>query len=281
MHREDSSGDLALKEKVRQHWELEVCGTRYKDGESIEDILEGTEKARYALELDIPAFAEFEKFSGKRVLEIGVGGGVDHLQWYKVGADVFGIDLTDAAVERTFQRLRKSGFSISLARLHKGDAEGLDFPEESFDLVYSWGVLHHTPDTPKAFSEILRVLKRGGQVRAMIYHHPSWTALLLWILRGHLRGRPFTSPRKIVFEQLESPGTKTYTLAEAERMLREVGFSRIQTWTRLSTGDLLITRPSSKYQGRLYSVLFRLYPRWIVRMIGHRFGLNLLLIATK
>ena len=78
---------------------------------------------------------------------------------WTAGTDLYGIDLTERAVEHTRRRLEifKLASNLSL-----GDAEKLDFPDESFDLVYSWGVLHHSTDTPQAVSEVFRVLKRGG-----------------------------------------------------------------------------------------------------------------------
>ena len=94
-----------------------------------------------------------------KVLEIGVGLGADHHQFAAAGAELFGIDLTERAIAHTQHRLTVFGLKSDLA---VGDAENLNFPDESFDKVYSWGVLHHSPDTPKAIAEVWRVLKRGG-----------------------------------------------------------------------------------------------------------------------
>lgn len=94
------------------------------------------------------------------MLEIGVGLGADHQRFAEAGADLYGIDLTERAVEHTRRRLAL--FELE-SRLAIGDAEDLAFPDEAFDQVYSWGVLHHSPDTPKAIDEVWRVLKPGGQ----------------------------------------------------------------------------------------------------------------------
>ena len=74
--------------------------------------------------------------------------------------------------------------------MKEADAEHLPFPDDSFDIVYSWGVLHHSPDTPQAFSEAHRVLRPGGTLRAMIYHRPSIVGLMLWARYGFAAGRP-------------------------------------------------------------------------------------------
>ena len=84
--------------------------------------------------------------------------GADHQKFSEAGAELYGIDLTEKAVEHTRKRLAYSGLESNLS---VGDAEKLDFSDGLFDLVYSWGVLHHSPNTQKAISEVYRVLKRG------------------------------------------------------------------------------------------------------------------------
>ncbi len=122
---------------------------------------EAQAKARYDLEGEmIFGLAQFEKAKGLKVLEVGVGLGADHQQFAEAGADLYGIDLTERAVEHTRKRLVAFGLTSDLS---VGDAENLDFSDESFDQVYSWGVLHHSLDTPKAIAEVWRVLKRGGE----------------------------------------------------------------------------------------------------------------------
>lgn len=275
------SGLPDLKKQVKSHWENETCGTRYGEGEGEGEKLRATEVARYELEPWIREFANFEGYKGRRVLEIGVGGGVDHLQWYKGGADVYSVDLTDAAVSKTQKRLQLNGFSPSKDRLKTDDAENLAFSNESFDLVYSYGVLHHSPNTTKAFSEAYRVLKPKGTLKAMVYHHPSWVAVTLYILQGLLKGKFYYPLRKVVFDHLESPGTKTYTLSEMREILGEIGFANVKVWSMLSVGDLMTMKLSGKYQSTLHKGFYLLYPRWLVRLLGDRFGLNLFIVAEK
>lgn len=108
----------------------------------------------------IPDFAGFAVARGLRVLEIDIGLGADHQRFAEADAELWAIDLTASAVEHTRQRLAAFGLASHLA---VGVAERLDFPDESFDLVYSLGVLHHSPDTPKAIAEVRRVLKPGWE----------------------------------------------------------------------------------------------------------------------
>lgn len=269
-----------LKTAVKEHWESETCGTRYGSSSSTKERLDEIEKARYGLEPFIPEFADFASGRGKKVLEIGVGAGVDFANWIKCGANATGVDLTEAAVKLTRQRLDGNNI-IGTYDLFVADAENLPFKDNEFDIVYSWGVLHHTPDTFRAFEEALRVLKPGGEIKAMIYHVPSWTGFLLWVQTCLLKGRPFKSIKKAIFNNLESPGTKAYTVNEARKMLKKIGFHDIHLKTKLCAGDLLKIKPSRKYQSRIYKIIWRLYPRWLIELIGDCFGLDLLIKAKK
>ena len=110
---------------------------------------------------------DFESLTNQDVLEIGVGSG-SHAQLLSSNAKSFtGIDLTDYAVESTNRRLNCFGIDATVKQM---DAEHLEFPDESFDFVWSWGVIHHSADTRQILSEIQRVLKPGGRCVTMVYH---------------------------------------------------------------------------------------------------------------
>jgi len=161
-----------LKERVRAFWQAHPCGTKFSDAEiGTREFFERIEAHRYAKEWHIPDAADFAGAHGLRVLEIGCGLGTDGVQFAKAGADYTGVDLTDAAIE-----LARKRFELSALRgeLRVSDAENLDFADESFDLVYSHGVLHHTPDIARAVSEIHRVLKPEGRAIVMLYHRDSY-----------------------------------------------------------------------------------------------------------
>ena len=201
-------------------------------------------RARYALEPFIFDFAHFQSARGLRVLEIGVGMGADYLEWLKAGALATGVDLSGASIERARQRAELAGYHPDL---RVADAEQLPFADNSFDVVYSYGVMHHSPNTAQCVREARRVLKPGGQARIMVYHHPSLTGAMLWLRYGILRGK---SLRQSVFDHLESPGTKTYTRQEALRLLD--GFRDVEMRVEFSPGDLLLHQPSARFQSGFY-----------------------------
>ena len=270
-----------LKYQVKQHWERETCGSRYGRSDDREEYFDEIYRSRYESTRYLREFARFNEARGKRVLEIGVGCGCDFRSWVENGARVTGIDLTEAAIRLTAEHLAVKGLDVEEHELRTADAERLPFEDSTFDILYSYGVFHHTPDTEAALAEAHRVLKPDGELRAMIYHVPCWTGFMLWVRYGLLAGRPFLSQKQVIFEELENPGTKAYTLEEARALVELAGFHVVSVASRLCPGDSLNILPSARYRGWPYRMIWRLYPRWLVALLGDRFGLNLLVKATK
>src|SRR3989442_12424474 len=169
-NRNEESEDL--KQRVRAFWQTHPCGTKFSDAEmGTREFFASLEAHRYRKEWHIPIAANFAATRGLKVLEIGCGMGIDGAQFAKAGADYTGIDLTEAAVElarKNFELFNLPGTFCT------ADAENLDLNDNTFDLVYSHGVLHHTPDTARAVREIHRVLKPGGRAVVMLYHRDSY-----------------------------------------------------------------------------------------------------------
>ncbi len=265
-----------LKKKVRDFWDEASCGERL--------LLDASDKAgylaqmgkRYSLEPFIEGFARFDGARDLDVLEIGVGLGADHQRFAQARARLTGIDLTDRAVEHTRRRCELFGLRCDL---RVADAESLPFADQSFDWVYSWGVLHHTPDTEKAISEVFRVLKPGGTAKIMIYHKYSCVGLMLWLRYALLRLKPMTPLNQIYSQYLESPGTKAYSIAEARALFKN--FRNIETNTVLTHGDLLSSSAGQRHQGPLLSVARLVWPRWLIRTFFSKHGLFMLITATR
>ncbi len=122
------------------------------------------------------------------------------------------------------------------------------------------------------------MLKPGGQATIMRYHHPSLSGAMLWLRFGIFSGK---SLRRVVYDHFESPGTKTYTEGEVRSMMMATGFEDLVMRQVFSPGDLLLNRPSARFQSSLYRLAWRLYPRALVKKIGRRWGLFLLISARK
>lgn len=273
---ERTSEAQTKKSSVHRFWESASCGeTLYLDGDSAHAYEEQANK-RYALEPYIFEFAGFADARGKHVLEIGLGLGADHEQFARNGAVIWGIDLT----ARSVQHVRRRFALLNLPpRVQVGDAESLPFPDESFDIVYSWGVLHHTPKTSVALREVLRVLKPGGEARIMIYHKHSVVGYMLWA-RYSLPTLRFGRSLDDIYENyLESPGTKAYTIQEAQALFAR--FIDVRIRTVLTHGDLLTSDAGQRHHGVIRSVAKAIWPRRLIRTFLPGHGLFMLVQARK
>ncbi len=167
-----SEANENLKERVRAYWQANACGTKFTTAETgTREFFERVEAHRYGSEWHIPGAAGFADARGLRVLEIGCGLGTDGTGFARAGAIYTGVDLTDAAISLARRRFELENLP---GEFRIADAERLDFADESFDIVYSHGVLHHTPDTPRAVREVHRVLRPGGRAVVMLYHRDSY-----------------------------------------------------------------------------------------------------------
>ena len=264
------------KRAVHDFWNAASCGEElYLRGFQSEDYATQATK-RYELEPYIPSFAGFAGSRGKDVLEIVVGLGADHQRFAEAGARLTGVDLTERAIEHTSRRLAAFGLQ---SRLQTADAERLPFDDASFDIVYSWGVLHHSPNTPKAIDEVWRVLRPGGSARIMVYHTHSLVGYMLWLRYALLAGRPWRTLADIYSQHLESPGTKAYTVEQARLLFGR--FASVQVEIVLTHGDLLSSHVGQRHRGPLLSLVRRVWPRWLFRALMPRYGLFLLAHATK
>lgn len=268
---------LTDTQRVHDFWNRESCGEVYARGSAERERFESHARTRYALEPYIRPFARFEDGADRRVLEIGVGFGADHVEWAKAGPrELQGIDLTDRAIENTRRRLHSYGLDSTL---QVADAEALPFADGQFDIVYSWGVLHHSPNTDQAIDEVHRVLKPGGRAAVMIYHTWSFVGYMLWLRYALLAGRPLRSLRDVYANHLESPGTKAYTRAEARALFHR--FADVGTQVQLCHADLLESEAGQQHRGLALTLAKRLWPRGLIRTLFKRHGLFLMIDARK
>jgi ubiquinone/menaquinone biosynthesis C-methylase UbiE len=155
---------------VQRFWDANPCGSQLSNQTDRRSYFDEIAVRRYAHEPHIPAVARFSEFRDRRVLEIGTGLGTDGLQFQKNAARYVGIDLTLAGQKLTSEQFRLAGYDGSLA---VGNAELLPAAHNSFDHIYSFGVIHHSPSTEAIADEMFRVLKPGGTFCVMVYNRSS------------------------------------------------------------------------------------------------------------
>jgi len=263
------------KRRAREQWTGDPAGAVYgREHEfGTREFFDAVERHRYTEYAPwMPEVMGFKEFAGARLLEVGCGMGTDLLQFERAGASVTGVDLTPRSIQISQQHFAVYGargdFAIS-------DAEHLPFADESFDVVYSNGVLHHTPDTAGAVREIHRVSRPGGLARVMLYHRGSlgyWGQVIIrhGILRGELlRGN---SPVEIMGKYVEfnegggNPLVKVYSRGEARELFSMFSEVKIQVEQ--------LTRPELYFLGRII-------PEVIFRRLARSIGWNVIISARK
>jgi ubiquinone/menaquinone biosynthesis C-methylase UbiE len=231
------------KEETIKQWNNDPCGGSAGKGLPVgsQAFYERIDENRYEQYAPwMKSVMEYDHFKGQRLLEVGFGMGTDLFQFASHGAIVSGIDLTPKHCEIASQRFKLYGIP---ADLRLGDAEDMPYEDESFDAVYTFGVIHHSPNTEKIVDEIYRVLKPGGRAIIGVYHKLSFFYLAATVLWNYILKLRFLreSLRRTMsrIEYRESsdacPLVKVYGRREMNRMLK--AFSSVQFEIRQLTHD--------------------------------------------
>jgi len=205
-------------ESVVAFWNARPCNIRHGTAElGTKEYFDQVEQRKYFVEPHIPRFAEFEKWKGQNVLEIGCGIGTDTLQFMKAGANITAIDISEESVRLARQRAQVFGFSTDQILVQ--NAETFSFPK-NFDLIYSFGVIHHTPN-PRAIIERAALHQvQGQELRIMLYSKFSYK--LFWAM--HTKNAwNFCQMNDTIREFAEAqngcPIAYTYTFDEIQTLL--------------------------------------------------------------
>jgi ubiquinone/menaquinone biosynthesis C-methylase UbiE len=264
------TGD-AYKDEVQRQWDQDPCGSHYVE-EAQPDTLEWfLEAERYRYGTYAPwmrKVMEFDQHRGETVLEVGAGMGTDHAQFALAGAVMHDLDLSAGHLKLAQRNFELRGLH---GTFHQGDAENMPFEDNTFDLVYSNGVIHHTPQTTRVIGEIFRILKPGGRCIIMVYAEHSlhyWYRLFgaIGVIRGELINTSMGEVMSRYVERSEH-GAKPLVKVYTARRLRQM-FSRFE-------GVSIVKRQLLREElpARL---------RWLpLGMAGRLMGWNLIVKARK
>jgi ubiquinone/menaquinone biosynthesis C-methylase UbiE len=219
-------------------------------------------------------FVDFDSLRGKDVLDVGIGSGIATQMLAEAGANVTGVDLTQWAVETTRHRLDAFGLE---ADVRQADAEQLPFADASFDLVFSWGVIHHSSDMDRALGELVRVTRPGGRIVLMVYHRHS---LFYVVYRGFQRFLPLARRLGLHFEGARAGETegliaRHFTVSELRGKLTRAGLRDV--WIRPYGQDAELLPLPRRLRLPVTERLPRAVKDPILRRLGHQLGVR----ATK
>ncbi len=164
---------------VRDYWNARPCNIRHSTQPiGTREYFDQVEARKYFVEPHIPGFAEFEKWKGKKVLEIGCGLGTDALNFARAGADYTAIELSEKSLELARKRFEVFGLQ---GNFYNGNAEQVDtiVPVQTFDLIYSFGVIHHTPHPEKVIEVVKKFMGPQSEFRLMMYAKNSWKNFMI------------------------------------------------------------------------------------------------------
>lgn len=270
--------DLPM-EQVKEYWDARPCNIRHSPSEvGTRQYFDEVEARKYSVEPHIPRFAEFEKWSGKRVLEIGCGIGTDTINFARAGARVVAVELSEKSLEIARCRAEVYGMQDRI-QFYLGNAEELMgvVPVESYDLVYSFGVIHHTPHPEQVIEQIRHFAKPGGTLKLMVYNRYSWK--VLWILLNYGKGAFWQLDRLVARHseaQTGCPITYTYSKQAIRELLMLNGFEITDIWV-----DHIFPYNIGDYVHYRYNKVwyFRSMPESVFRWLEQHFGWHLCVTA--
>lgn len=265
----------SLIEEVRDFWNRRPCNIRHSQFEAgTKEYFDAVEQRRYFVEPHIRTFAQFERWRGKKVLEIGCGIGTDSVNFARAGADLTVVDLSEKSLELCKKRFETYGLK---AHFVLGNAEELSkvLTPQTFDLVYSFGVIHHTPHPENVLRQLSAYLREDSEVRLMLYARLSWKAYALWITEG--KKFQWNLDRVVAhYSEAQSgcPVTHIYTFRQARRLFRDFRISSLRK-------DFIFPYKVEPYVRHEYvpQWYFRRMPKPLFRLLEKALGWHLLIVA--
>jgi ubiquinone/menaquinone biosynthesis C-methylase UbiE len=267
-------------EQVREYWNRRPCNIRHSPKPvGTKEYFDEVEARKYFVEPHIPGFADFPLWQGRKVMEIGCGIGTDTINFARNGAEVTVAELSDESLR--VAEHRAGVFEVSdRVQFYGGNAEELTsfVPVQQHDLVYSFGVIHHSPHPERILQQATNYLKPGGTLKVMVYNRRSWK--VLWMVLKYGRG-DFRKTQQLIAEHSEaqfgSPVTYAYTTKELTEVLARYGF-RV---TNAFVDHIFPGRIRDYVEYRYVTVgYFRWIPQALFRKLERKLGWHLCATAT-
>ncbi|CAN5768525.1 hypothetical protein BH24ACI3_BH24ACI3_01100 [soil metagenome] len=259
---------------VKKYWNARPCNIRHSSAEvGTKEYFDQVEARKYFVERHIPSFADFERWGGKKVLEVGCGIGTDTINFARAGADVTAIDLSSESLAIAKKRAEVFGLTDKI-EFYEANAERLaDFiPEEEYDLIYSFGVIHHSPHPERILKHLREYFTHSEtQLKIMVYYRYSWK--VLWMVM--VEGLRFWKLDEIVAKHSEAQTGCPVTYSYSKRSARDLvgnGFEIDHIFV-----DHIFPYEIPRYVKYEYEYVwyFRMLPRSVFHWLERRLGWHL------
>lgn len=268
-----------LSDKIREYWNRRPCNIRHSNQKiGSKEYFDQVEARKYFVEPHIPEFAEFEKWRGKKVLEIGCGIGTDTINFSRAGAQVTAIDLSEKSLEIAHKRSEVNNQNI---KFYQGNAEDLDkiVPVEPYDLIYSFGAIHHAANPEQILNQIKKYTSPNTVIKIMVYHKFSWKVLRILLVYG--KGC-FWKISGLISKHSEAetgcPVTYAYSKSSIRKLMEKCGLRVKETKV-----EHVFPYSIPEYKNYKYKVVwyFRWMPAWMFRSFEKIAGWHLLVTACQ
>lgn len=263
--------------KIQDFWDRRPCNIRHSPSKvGTRKYFDEVEKRKYFVEPHIPKFVQFSKWKGKKVLEIGCGIGTDTITFARAGAKVTAVELSKKSLDLAKKRAKIYGLEKKV-KFYLANAEELSkvVPTRPYDLIYSFGVIHHTPHPEKVIDELKKYTHKNTIIKLMIYHR--FALKVLWILLKFGKGA-FWKLDELIAKHSEaatgSPVTYVYSRLQARKLLKDFKIIDIRI-------DHIFPYTIPEYTKYQYKIVwyFRYLPKEIFRWLETHFGWHLLITA--
>lgn len=264
-------------DEVRSYWNRRPCNIRHSPAPvGTREYFDQVEARKYFVEPHIPGFAQFERWRGKKVLEIGCGIGTDTINFARAGAKVTAVDVSEVSIDLAQRRAEIYALEDQVD-FFVADAEKLTeyLDPQPYDLVYSFGVVHHAPHPERIMNQVRRhFVRSGSMVKVMVYHRHSWKVLNI-LLRG--RGA-FWRLDELIAESSEAQSGSPVTYAYSRRSVSSLfeGLEVIDMFVDHIFPYRVKDYVQYRYRKEWY---FRLIPQTLFRKLEQALGWHLCVTA--